>query len=68
VLRTRAGVKPIYVSVGHRITLATARKLVLHFTPRYRHPEPLRAAHTEVNHHRQSHPRGSGDVRQNVKT
>ena len=49
VLRTQPGVKPVYVSVGHRVSLATARQLVLRFTPRYRVPEPIRAAHTEVN-------------------
>jgi len=49
VLRTRAGVAPVYVSVGHRVCLGTARRLVLHFTPRYRLPEPLRVAHAEVN-------------------
>ena len=64
-LRCRDGVKPVYVSVGHRVTLATARKLVLHLTPRYRHPEPLRAAHTEVNQHRKAGK--AGDVRQDVK-
>lgn len=45
VLRTRTRVKPVYVSVGHRITLDTARELVLCCTPRYRLPEPIRAAH-----------------------
>ncbi len=45
VLRTRANVKPVYVSVGHRATLDTARELVLRCTTRYRLPEPVRAAH-----------------------
>ena len=49
VLRTRPGAAPIYVSVGHRVSLATARRLVLRFSPRYRVPEPIRAAHAEVN-------------------
>lgn len=43
-LRTQDGVKPVYVSVGHRSTLETARGLVLEFAPRYRLPEPIRAA------------------------
>lgn len=43
-LRTRDEVKPVYVSVGHRCTLSTARDLVLEFAPRYRLPEPIRAA------------------------
>ena len=49
VLRTREGVAPIYVSVGHRVSLATARRLALRFSPRFRIPEPIRAAHAEVN-------------------
>jgi deoxyribonuclease V len=45
VLRTRAGVKPVYVSIGHRVSLATALRLVMACTRRYRIPEPLRWAH-----------------------
>ncbi len=44
-LCTRAGVAPLYISVGHRATLATALELVLRCAPRYRLPEPIRAAH-----------------------
>ncbi|MBG0563127.1 deoxyribonuclease V [Actinoplanes aureus] len=44
VLRTRAGVKPVFVSVGHRIDLDTACALTLRLTPRYRLPETTRAA------------------------
>ncbi|MBF6078812.1 endonuclease V [Nocardia beijingensis] len=43
-LRTRAGVKPVYVSVGHRIDLDTACAQVLALTPRYRLPETTRHA------------------------
>lgn len=50
VLRTRAGVKPIYASVGHRVSLDTARAWLLRLAPRWRLPEPIRAAHTQVNH------------------
>ncbi len=53
VLRTRKGVKPIYVSIGHRVTLRDALNLVLSCCPRYRIPEPIRAAHREVNRLRQ---------------
>lgn len=35
--------KPIFVSVGHRLDLATAVELV-HATAKYRIPEPIRAA------------------------
>lgn len=45
VLRTRAGVKPIYVSTGHRISLATAIAYVLNCTTRFKLPETTRMAH-----------------------
>lgn len=44
-LRTRAGVRPVYVSIGHRVSLATAIDYVLRCTPRYRLPETTRLAH-----------------------
>lgn len=44
VLRTRTGVKPVYVSVGHRVDLETAREIVLRVATRYRLPEPTRRA------------------------
>jgi deoxyribonuclease V len=44
-LRTRQGVKPVYVSVGHRLSLETAIELVLRCTSKYRLPEPTRQAH-----------------------
>ncbi|MFM7408480.1 MAG: deoxyribonuclease V [Cuspidothrix sp.] len=44
VLRTRTGVKPVYVSIGHKISLATAIKYVLNCTPKYRLPETTRIA------------------------
>ena len=44
VLRTRTGVKPVFVSVGHRISLDRACALTLDLTPRYRLPETTRAA------------------------
>ena len=45
VLRTRAGVKPLYVSGGHRVSLATAIRWVMACTTRYRLPETTRWAH-----------------------
>ena len=45
VLRTRAGTSPVYVSVGHRISLEAAASWVLALAPRYRLPEPTRLAH-----------------------
>jgi deoxyribonuclease V len=44
VLRTQAGVKPVFVSVGHRIDLDTATALTLALAPRYRLPETTRHA------------------------
>lgn len=44
-LRTRARVRPVYVSTGHRITLEEAVQLTLATATRYRIPEPTRAAH-----------------------
>ena len=43
-LRTRSGVKPVYVSPGHRISVASACEWVLKLAPRFRLPEPLRLA------------------------
>jgi deoxyribonuclease V len=43
-LRTRDGVRHIYVSPGHRIDLKDAIDLVLGCTTRYRLPEPIRCA------------------------
>jgi len=44
VLRTRAGVKPVYVSVGHRIGLESAAAWVLRLCRGRRLPEPIRVA------------------------
>lgn len=52
VLRTRAGVRPIYVSVGHRSRLDWAEELVLELTPRFRIPEPISRAHNAVTKER----------------
>ena len=44
VLRTRDGVKPIYVTVGHRVSLATAVELVKRCCDGFRIPKPTREA------------------------
>ncbi|MEQ9626383.1 deoxyribonuclease V [Coleofasciculus chthonoplastes] len=44
VVRSRTGVKPLYVSPGHRISLPTAIDYVLRCTPKYRLPETTRWA------------------------
>lgn len=45
VLRTREGVKPVYVSPGHRVGLETAVEHTLICCRGYRMPEPIRRAH-----------------------
>ncbi|PVV16715.1 MAG: endonuclease V [gamma proteobacterium symbiont of Ctena orbiculata] len=45
VVRTRRGVKPLYISVGHKISLQRSIELVLGCTTRYKLPETTRAAH-----------------------
>ena len=49
VARTRAGVSPVYVSVGNRIDLGSATSLVLACCTKYRLPEPTRQAHNAAN-------------------
>lgn len=44
VLRTRPGVKPVYVSSGHRVSLPTAIDYVMRCTTKYRLPETTRWA------------------------
>lgn len=44
VLRTRSQVKPVYVSIGHRLTLETALDYVMQCTTKYRLPETTRIA------------------------
>ncbi|GGN20934.1 endonuclease V [Lentzea pudingi] len=45
-LRTQDGVKPVFVSVGHKIDLDRACTEVLRLAPRYRLPETTRRADT----------------------
>jgi deoxyribonuclease V len=45
ILRTRPKVKPVYISAGHRMILADAVALTMACTPKYRLPQPIRAAH-----------------------
>ena len=44
-LRTREGVKPVYVSVGHRVTLRDAGRLALRLAVKYKLPQPTHLAH-----------------------
>ncbi|HFC53761.1 MAG TPA: deoxyribonuclease V, partial [Gammaproteobacteria bacterium] len=45
VLRSRKGVRPIYVSPGHCVTLERALEYVMRCVTRYRLPETTRQAH-----------------------
>jgi deoxyribonuclease V len=51
VLRTRRGVRPVFVSIGHRVSLGTAIDFVLRCTRGFRLPEPMRAADTLSRQH-----------------
>jgi deoxyribonuclease V len=45
VLRTRSGVKPVYISTGHRISLENAIHWAVRCCRGYRLPQPTRLAH-----------------------
>ncbi len=45
ILRTKSGVKPLYVSIGHKINLINAIYWVMQCCRNYRLPEPTRLAH-----------------------
>ncbi len=57
VVRTKDNAQPVYVSVGHRISLKTAIELVLK-TSIYRVPEPTRLAHNLLQKVRREKLRG----------
>jgi len=48
VLRTQNNIKPVFISIGHRISLASACEWILKLTPRYRLPETTRYADQAV--------------------
>jgi deoxyribonuclease V len=51
VLRTRPGVKPLFISPGHRISLETAIRYVMGCVTRYKLPETTRQAHRLASGH-----------------
>jgi len=51
-LRSRKRIKPLYISPGHRVAVATATQLALSCCHKYRLPEPIRAAHAACNRQR----------------
>lgn len=54
ILRTRAGTKPVFISVGHLADLQTAVELVMRCTGKYRLPEPIRMAHNAAGEFHQN--------------
>jgi deoxyribonuclease V len=60
VLRTRPGVRPVYVSPGHRVSVVGALQVVLRCLGGFRLPEPLRQAHLYVGHEKKSKLRYKG--------
>jgi deoxyribonuclease V len=48
-VRTRTGVKPVFVSPGYRMGIENSGQVVLSLCRGYRIPEPLRQAHLFVN-------------------
>jgi deoxyribonuclease V len=48
VVRTKENTKPLYISIGHKICLDTAVRVVLDCCAGYRLPEPTRKAHLET--------------------
>ena len=49
VVRTRSHVQPVYVSIGHRISLDSAIQYVMRCITRYRLPETTRLAHRNAS-------------------
>lgn len=49
VLRTRSNLRPLFVSIGHKVDLASSAALALACCTRYRVPEPTRQADIEVS-------------------
>jgi deoxyribonuclease V len=49
-LRSRENTRPLYISPGHRVSMATAVTIVQRCLTRYRLPETTRAAHNLASH------------------
>lgn len=58
-VRTKANVKPMFISPGNGLTIQEAADLVLNCTKKHRMPEPTRQAHLFVNEVRRA-ARGNG--------
>ena len=55
VVRSAAGAKPVFVSPGHKIDVASATAAVRAVLSGYRHPAPTRAAHIAAGRVRNGH-------------
>jgi deoxyribonuclease V len=55
VVRTKTRIRPVFVSVGHKIDLPSAVRVVLRNVHGYRIPEATRQAHLHVNAIRRAH-------------
>jgi deoxyribonuclease V len=62
VLRTRDGVRPIYVSTGHRVSIDSAVRLVEQCTDGFRIPKPTREADHYVRDLRRSYQRSRESI------
>ncbi len=49
VLRTRDNTNPVFVSPGHLVDIPSAVKIILACCPKYKIPEPIRAAHSAAS-------------------
>lgn len=54
VYRTRSGVKPMFISPGHKCSMDDALKIIINCLGQYRMPLPLRLAHMYANKYRRS--------------
>lgn len=60
VVRTQDGVKPLFVSIGHRVSLETAVDWILKLSSKFRQPEPIRRANEVVCQMRAEHTETAG--------
>jgi len=51
-VRTKPGVKPVFISAGHLITLEESIEIIKKCVVKHRLPEPTRLAHNTVNEYR----------------
>ena len=51
---TNQETKPVYISVGHKVSLDPTVMLVMHCARKYRLPEPIRRAHMIANSEKRS--------------